>query len=466
MANTLLLKRSSVANAVPSTGNLALGELAINTFDGKLYTKIDDGSESIFELTQNQTITLSGDVSGSGISTITTVLANSGVVADTYGSASAIPSITVDAKGRITSATTFAIDTSAIANGTSNIAIPVANGNINMTVDGNTVVIITDTGANVGGTLNVTGNVAVANILTDGYFYANGAPVDFQQPAGSNTEIQFNSDGDFGASPAFTFDTAANVLTVGGNVDVSGNINADTLVGSGNVTITAGSFTTNFDDSGNVTLPGNLAVTDDVVATGNVSGGNIVTTGDVETATVTASGNVSGGNLTTAGDVTTATVTASSTITATGNVSGGNLTTAGQVAATGNVSGGNLTTAGQVAATGNVTGGNLITVGNITTVQGNISGGILAIGNNVSVTGNVTADDQIITDTVAGRTGDLTLSASSGNIVFSASGNAVDAGGARIINLGTPTVATDATTKQYVDDSVSAGLTIHTPVRL
>ena len=74
MANTILIKRSSTPAAVPTTGNLSLGELAINTYDGKLYTKIDSGTPSIFELTQNQTISLSGNVSGSGTSSITVSL--------------------------------------------------------------------------------------------------------------------------------------------------------------------------------------------------------------------------------------------------------------------------------------------------------------------------------------------------------------------------------------------------------
>lgn len=50
-------------------------------------------------ITGNQTITLSGDVTGTGTTSITTNLANSGVAAGTYGSR-----ITVDAKGRVTSA--------------------------------------------------------------------------------------------------------------------------------------------------------------------------------------------------------------------------------------------------------------------------------------------------------------------------------------------------------------------------
>lgn len=46
----LKMKRSAVAGKVPSTGQLDLGELAINTHDGKLYLKRDNGSESIQRL--------------------------------------------------------------------------------------------------------------------------------------------------------------------------------------------------------------------------------------------------------------------------------------------------------------------------------------------------------------------------------------------------------------------------------
>jgi hypothetical protein len=81
-----------------------------------------------------------------------------------------------------------------------------------------------------------------------------------------------------------------------------------------------------------------------LTATGNITGGNIVTAGLGSFGTTTVTGNITGGNLTTAGQ-----------ITATGNITGGNLTTAGQITATGNITGGNLTTAGQITATGNIT---------------------------------------------------------------------------------------------------------------
>ena len=50
MANLIKLKRSAVAGKAPVVGDLELGELALNTYDGKLYTKKDNGTASIVEL--------------------------------------------------------------------------------------------------------------------------------------------------------------------------------------------------------------------------------------------------------------------------------------------------------------------------------------------------------------------------------------------------------------------------------
>ena len=50
MANTVKLKRSSVAGKIPTTSDLQLGELALNTYDGKLFTKKNDGTESVVDL--------------------------------------------------------------------------------------------------------------------------------------------------------------------------------------------------------------------------------------------------------------------------------------------------------------------------------------------------------------------------------------------------------------------------------
>lgn len=50
MANLVKVKRSAVAGKVPTTTDLELGELAVNTYDGKLYLKKDDGTASIVEI--------------------------------------------------------------------------------------------------------------------------------------------------------------------------------------------------------------------------------------------------------------------------------------------------------------------------------------------------------------------------------------------------------------------------------
>ena len=48
MANTIKLRRSATQDAVPTTTQVALGELAMNTYDGKLFMKTDQsGTEAI-----------------------------------------------------------------------------------------------------------------------------------------------------------------------------------------------------------------------------------------------------------------------------------------------------------------------------------------------------------------------------------------------------------------------------------
>lgn len=51
MANKLQIKRSAVSGKVPTTADLDLGELAINTHDGKLFLKRNQsGTEAVLEV--------------------------------------------------------------------------------------------------------------------------------------------------------------------------------------------------------------------------------------------------------------------------------------------------------------------------------------------------------------------------------------------------------------------------------
>lgn len=228
-------------------------------------------------------------------------------------------------------------NTTAITNGTSNLVVN--STTINFSANGNAdVVVITGSGANVTGTISATGNAAVSGILTDNYYYANGQPLDVGgNPGGSNTQVQFNSNGEFGASANFTFNSSTNLLNVTGNIAASnanlGNVvSANYLISnSGCVTLGVGAigvsgtsggiFASTVTDinlglaanivmgssSGNVTVQGNL------IANGNVSGTNL--TGTLTTGAqpnITSTGTL--GNLSVSGNTNTGNITVTNTV--------------------------------------------------------------------------------------------------------------------------------------------------------
>jgi hypothetical protein len=153
---------------------------------------------------------------------------------------------------------------SILQNGNSNIAIDL-DSNITFGVAGiPNVLVLSSNGIEFTGTIDfsgnvdITGNISADGVLTDNYYYANGAPVDFQQAAGSNTQIQFNSNNDFGASANLTFDTATNVLNVTGNINA--NYVSGTLTTSNQPNITSIGILTSLETSGNAVIGGNLIV--------------------------------------------------------------------------------------------------------------------------------------------------------------------------------------------------------------
>ena len=202
------------------------------------------------------------------------------------------------------------LDSSKIANGTSNVSV-LLNGDIRVGSAGNANVLNVDGS----GVLTTTGNVVPLGIKTDGYFYANGDAITFgTSAAGANTQIQYNNNGDFGAEAAFTYDQATNTLSAdniagtlttvaqpnitslgtltsltvtgnatAGNVIASdGTIQYGTNPGSGSISVntgttTAGIFATNITDI-NLGLAANIimgATGKTVTARGNVTADNL-----------------------------------------------------------------------------------------------------------------------------------------------------------------------------------------------
>src|SRR6056300_1468259 len=238
MSTTIKLRRSSVPGRVPTNAQLEFGEVAINTADGKIFIKsgntsfeqvlefsphpddllaliktVDgtgsgldadllDGESGAYYLDYNNftnvppatlDLTLSGKVTGTafsntGVMTLITELANTGVTPGTYGSSSQIPVLTVDEDGRITLATTSSVG------GVDSFGWTIAN---------NTLTIATSDGTNYNATINEFADLTVedltANSVTINY-HSFGA-LDVSGDASANNLV------------------VANDLTVGGTVD-------------------------------------------------------------------------------------------------------------------------------------------------------------------------------------------------------------------------------------------------------
>ena len=112
MSEKIQLRRSSVSGRVPTTSQLDLGEIGINTHDGKLYIKKDDGSESIVEIGPQFAM---GDLTDVDLSTAAPA---SGQVLDYDGTnwIPVTPTDVIDTTARNINATTYKFSTSTSSN--------------------------------------------------------------------------------------------------------------------------------------------------------------------------------------------------------------------------------------------------------------------------------------------------------------------------------------------------------------
>ena len=278
-------------------------------------------------------------------------------------------------------------------------------------------------------------------------------------------------------------------IVVQPNSEINFNVNGTSNI----VTISSNGLLVN----SNANVTGNIVTAGTVTANGNVTGGNLVTSNGVyaNTANITAnltSGNANLGNLATANYVNIANILSGNIANFTGNLTSlnanlGNLATANHVniadVLTGNIANfsgnltslnanlGNLATANyirtdelfngnsnvRIAPNGNVTVSvtGISNVYTLSNVGANITGYLLANGNGTF--------GALYSNTLTSQGGNLTLYAATGNnyIELRPSGSGqIDVNNFRIQNLGAPNSASDAATKQYVDD-VAQGLHTH-----
>lgn len=89
------VKRSAVPNKVPQVGDLAFGEFAVNTYDGKLYLKKDSGTPSIVEIGAG-----GGAITGVIVPNLVSVTTGISIAAGSNGSS--VGPITINAGGSVT----------------------------------------------------------------------------------------------------------------------------------------------------------------------------------------------------------------------------------------------------------------------------------------------------------------------------------------------------------------------------
>jgi len=95
MAQVVKLKRTAVSGKVPTTSNLELGELAINTYDGRIFFEKDSGTATISEiLTTNTENYITGSLTLNGNITATNITLSGDLVVE--GTTTTINSTTVN----------------------------------------------------------------------------------------------------------------------------------------------------------------------------------------------------------------------------------------------------------------------------------------------------------------------------------------------------------------------------------
>lgn len=186
----------------------------------------DTGSDTISLLTE--TLDIAGGTgiataASSGTNTITVTLADTAVTAGSYGSTTAIPVLSIDAQGRVTSASTAAISTS----------WTVSDGSNTSSIDG-------------GDTLSVMGGTGVTSTVS-----GDSVTLAIGQDVSTTADVQFN---DVQVDGTLTSDdiTSTNI-SVAGNATITGNLTVQgttTTVNSNTVAIGDNIMVLNSDETG------------------------------------------------------------------------------------------------------------------------------------------------------------------------------------------------------------------------
>jgi hypothetical protein len=320
--------------------------------------------------------------------------------------------------------------------------------------------VIDSNGNIVSNFLNLEGNVSANRVYANSFFYANGQAFN-ANPGGSNTQLQFNSNGILGGIPNVTWNGSNLNLGNISNVKLGGGLNGYVLQtdGTGNLTWTAqtggsgngvpgganteiqfndaGSFggdagftynkLTNTlyvenisagnssDDTitayGNLNVLGNISAVENITANGNITGdyfignGTYITGISIDVANYVSQPNQS--NITSVGTLTSLALS-------------GNLTSTANIAISGDYSGGNLSLSSNVTAS-NGAFRNLVTIGSNLTIN---NSAVLRVAGNLNSAGspNISLGTLANIHITGGTGGQVITTDGTGNLYWSTGG--------------------------------------------
>jgi hypothetical protein len=134
-------------------GNDNFGASANFTFNNTTNLLTVTGSANISNVANVGNLTVTSTSNLGNVGNVTITGGSNGYYLQTNGS------------GNLTWAS---VDSSGVANGASNVSIPLANGNVNLVANGNTTLVVTELGANISGYANVSGNVNASFFIGNG----------------------------------------------------------------------------------------------------------------------------------------------------------------------------------------------------------------------------------------------------------------------------------------------------------
>ena len=264
-----IVGKDSAGNITVSNANL--GNLVTANFfsgSGNLLSNIQ-GANVSGVVTNANYAAYAGNVTGASQPNITSVgtLSSLSVTGNvTSGNATLGNAVTANyfiGNGSLLTGITAATTASNVSNGTSNVNIPTASGNVTVSVFGTSnVAIFTSTGINVSGYLTATGNLTAANanlgnLTTSNYFSGNGsllssitganvtgqvANANYASYAGNVVNGSQPNITSLGSLTGLTVEGVANLGSIS-NVKITGGLAGYTIVtdGTGNLTWNASS---------------------------------------------------------------------------------------------------------------------------------------------------------------------------------------------------------------------------------